>query len=497
MDGLVGEIQTSDILLSYKKANLDFFGSDTKQDQTFEVDSVAELKEIWKVCTDLLDSEVLSIQNELIETGRKEIKNLFSRKQLDTFYSEKKQHSEISDFEHQLYLLDNSELVCEFIKSFFQNTHQQDISLLDLASFLDRDSLTHFLPVEVQKNQYIYLCWEECNLNVLGLYCSLSEYFKNYILRDQSQVKNERWADIINLIQVPLVLLEKKGQPLIINKAFSHLNFSIKECLALNHNEQITLGDNVYRVLISESEAGPDETAALLFFPVNDILTNKDNLENSAIGQQSAHIRPSSEELGIVSSSIAHELNNPLAGILAAIEVLGLDDLPEDFQESLDEMKKGVLRCKKLVETFLGFSRLDTSSEFHSMQREFNFHDSLQQALELIRFRLIENNMTVNLKFNVKTEFYTSQNPHIISMFFYLILGEVLTSFSHYNLVKGERGVGIDLKCNEYGHKITLEFPIGVTLKESFLKSKLIVHLSEVESLKVTIVQNQLELKRV
>ena len=62
----------------------------------------------------------------------------------------------------------------------------------------------------------------------------------------------------------------------------------------------------------------------------------------------------SSEELGIISSSIAHELNNPLGGILAGLSVLLLEDLEMENRLSLEEMKRGTERCRQLINIFLG-----------------------------------------------------------------------------------------------------------------------------------------------
>src|SRR5690606_35954973 len=70
--------------------------------------------------------------------------------------------------------------------------------------------------------------------------------------------------------------------------------------------------------------------------------------------------QPSSKELGIITSSIAHELNNPLAGILAALDVLSMELEEGHVLDEIKEMKNTVIRCKKLVETFLGFSRANT-----------------------------------------------------------------------------------------------------------------------------------------
>lgn len=69
-------------------------------------------------------------------------------------------------------------------------------------------------------------------------------------------------------------------------------------------------------------------------------------------------------ELGTIGSSIAHQLNNPIGGMLSHIQLL-LMDLREssefagkdDLTVELKEMEAGTRRCAEIVRNLLGFSR--------------------------------------------------------------------------------------------------------------------------------------------
>lgn len=64
------------------------------------------------------------------------------------------------------------------------------------------------------------------------------------------------------------------------------------------------------------------------------------------------------EELGLISSSIAHELNNPLGGILSFIQIMKME-LPKQhiLMNDLNMMHETALRMKKIIEDLLIFSR--------------------------------------------------------------------------------------------------------------------------------------------
>ncbi|WP_374034100.1 histidine kinase dimerization/phospho-acceptor domain-containing protein [Bdellovibrio bacteriovorus] len=63
-------------------------------------------------------------------------------------------------------------------------------------------------------------------------------------------------------------------------------------------------------------------------------------------------------ELGTIGSSIAHELNNPLGGILSFTQLIKMDMDPQHpLYPDVVEMEAGVQRCKEIVQNLLGFTR--------------------------------------------------------------------------------------------------------------------------------------------
>ena len=85
-------------------------------------------------------------------------------------------------------------------------------------------------------------------------------------------------------------------------------------------------------------------------------------------------------ELGLIGSSIAHELNNPLGGMLSFIQLIrmGLKG-DEVYNEDIVAMEVAAQRCREIVQQLLGFAR---KSDAHD-RSQVDLRDILRQALNI------------------------------------------------------------------------------------------------------------------
>jgi len=84
--------------------------------------------------------------------------------------------------------------------------------------------------------------------------------------------------------------------------------------------------------------------------------------------------------LGGLAADVAHDVANPLFGVLGLVELL-LEDAPAGSadEESLRLLAKTALELKATVRTLLDFARVDESAEPTSLA------DATRQAIELLR----------------------------------------------------------------------------------------------------------------
>lgn len=136
-----------------------------------------------------------------------------------------------------------------------------------------------------------------------------------------------------------------------------------------------------------ESNGKTDEIAQL----AASINRTLDRLEEEKVSRENAEKSMIKQgklaSIGRLTSSIAHEINNPLMAIGNSIQVIkklspqGMEDDPELFSEAVEISESEVERIRDIISALLDFHRLD-KEEFTRL----NLKDILEQALSVLNW---------------------------------------------------------------------------------------------------------------
>jgi signal transduction histidine kinase len=271
--------------------------------------------------------------------------------------------------------------------------------------------------------------------------------------------------EVFSLVDYPMVVLDQEGIVNLLNDKFSAL--SILPSNLIEHREigWIEYQNERFKILHEDINER---------FCLYTLVKQESETDHSIEGQS---------ELGIISGSIAHELNNPVGGILAAITLLELEEWDDENITALKEMKDSGLRCKGLIETFLGFSRY---RGFGPVIKALGI--VLEQSTSLLRYRIVESGLAINV--DADDELNSEKiKASVMPMVFYLLFNEMLTILSHKLLLVPGLGKVINLRMERSDNELWI-------INESFeydsddLKKfdiKLIAHLMEMEKMSFVI----------
>jgi signal transduction histidine kinase len=115
----------------------------------------------------------------------------------------------------------------------------------------------------------------------------------------------------------------------------------------------------------------------------------KDITETRRLKDQVYHLDKLSS-LGTLTSGVAHEINNPLTGIIGYTEMLLMKNNDETTKKYLQNVYDAANRCKRIVQNMLTFARQNTAEK--SIE---NINDIIDKTIELHEYWLKSNNIKI------------------------------------------------------------------------------------------------------
>lgn len=112
-------------------------------------------------------------------------------------------------------------------------------------------------------------------------------------------------------------------------------------------SKEIKLGDETYVISLFPAKYGDSEVCVFVMKDITEIINLRNKLYHSY----------KIASLGLLVSGVAHEINNPLTGILGFTELLNMKTTDEAVKRELQKIYKAAERCKHVVESLMCFSR--------------------------------------------------------------------------------------------------------------------------------------------
>lgn len=451
------------------------------------LDDGLDLKQLERLISPALKKLILSKEEVFTTLGLKNIRKfeskvrqVLAKKGEDAFTSDSllSYTQALVDLEKELIQADDIQKLEKVLKQFAKvNIEKSKFQFLSSSALAGMTSSENFLLLPPFKGEFMAMemSWDEDDsfrlMKRLFFFYTLVNFFKSQHDIEDPFFDETLWEGVLDAIPFPVALLSKNGEVHQHNSLFAKLGYPPSSSLKLQLREKILINDIPYNVYRKDVHHLDQEKVLFVFFTESFFLKGDGNLT------------PSGQELGIISSSIAHELNNPIAGIQAALSLLLLDEtLNQEAQQTLQEMKNGAMRCKQLIETFLGFSRANPRNLPSSELSLSAIDICYQQAQNLLRFRTVESGIRFNFQSIKHADFRAQVNPSLLTMTFYLILGELMTLYSHQLLVANKNQIEKVIK----GEIIESSREIQIQLHElnisSLSLSKLIQNLLNIEN---------------
>lgn len=190
----------------------------------------------------------------------------------------------------------------------------------------------------------------------------------------------------------PIALFNKDCQPELYNLAFKNLPLKIcyeeylqKVYKTKNvHQESITTSDGKYFLLYLYPVFDEKGEVIRVVHLLEDITEQKKMEEQLILTEKLAAI-------GHLAAGVAHEINNPLSGILLMIKNLQKYDLSEEEKKQhLNHIETGLIRIQRIIKDLLNFSRF-TEIKWEKV----SINELISEVLDLSSYLIKKENIRV------------------------------------------------------------------------------------------------------
>ena len=218
---------------------------------------------------------------------------------------------------------------------------------------------------------------------------ALTQFFKSFLsslesrldtlfLEDVMLVASELWTSTFNKLKEPLAIFDEQGNltssNIVFDKMFSQTDMDILQ-------ETLQWHDRTYEKHSYPANIQGAVYTICHYVDVTDSITLR--------GKMIQNTKMSA--LGNLGESIAHQLNNPLTGILSMAQIIlhSSHNMSEQTLEDMKHIMTAVSRSQKIISNLLDFSRTDTQLDLCDLNQIVeNTLPFLKSIIQLTEFDL-------------------------------------------------------------------------------------------------------------
>jgi PAS domain S-box-containing protein len=267
------------------------------------------------------------------------------------------------------------------------------------------------------------------------------------------------------LLYTPIVILVVDGQENITlaNKAFCAL-FNITEAEAIGKHlsnfvpfqEIVAAGDKISEVegsvVVTEhrSKIGEIEKTfelTIITMSSNEYLVIGRDITGQREEQEKLYLNDRLASVGEMAAGIAHELNNPLTGIVMLSQLLMQTDFPEDVKKDLSDINSEASRATDVVRNLLAFARKQPPAK-----RLTQINKIINDVLRLRHYEQTVNNIEVIVLLDPDLPEIMVDNIQIQQVFLNLILN------AEYSMTHAHKQGKLQVESSAIDGKVVVSF---------------------------------------
>jgi CheY-like chemotaxis protein len=180
---------------------------------------------------------------------------------------------------------------------------------------------------------------------------------------------------------------------------------------------------------------------------MRDITQVKKAEEEKRLLQEKAEISSRLASVGEMAAGIAHEINNPLTGVIGFSDMLLERELPQDMREQVEIIASGSRRVADIVKRLLTFAR-----QHKPAKAMVNVNELIENTLNMRNYVLKTYNIDVNVQYDTNIPLINIDPGQIQQVFLNLIIN------AEYSMKKTDKPGKLKIVTEKIGDRIRISF---------------------------------------